>query len=217
MPKNISFLTDAKLYFNSITKLIYFARKFDVCLRQTYKFLAKKAFRNVGRYTHCRKIKMASRERRKLKTYLGRVRRDIERELQNRPEVLLLIKPTLDVIDRILVQERDSKNKVYSLHEPSVECISKGKAHKKYEFGCKASIVLTHKECFVLNVKAFHGNPYDGHTLKKVLDSSEKLTGVTIKRAFVDKGYKGHQTGTSKKVFLSGMRGLSVHFKNCVR
>ena len=217
MPKNISFPTDSKLYFNSINKLNFFARKFNISLRQTYKFLAKKAFRNVGRYTHCRKMKLASRERKKLKTYLGRVRRDLERELLDRPEVLLLVKPTFDVIDRILVQERDSKNKVYSLHEPSVECIAKGKAHKKYEFGCKASIVLTHKECFVLNVKAFHGNPYDGHTLKEVLDNSEKLTGVAIKRAFADKGYKGHQAGTSRKVFLSGMRGLSIHFKKLLR
>jgi transposase, IS5 family len=217
MPKNISFPTDAKLYFNSINKLNFLARKFNISLRQTYKFLAKKAYRDVSRYTHCRKMKLASRERRRLKTYLGRVRRDLERELLNKPEVLLLVKPTFDVIDRILVQERDSKNKVYSLHEPGVECIAKGKSHKKYEFGCKASIVLTHKECFVLNVKAFHGNPYDGHTLKEVLDDSEKLTGVAIKRAFADKGYKGHQAGTNRKVFLSGMRGLSIHFKKLLR
>lgn len=217
MPKNISFPTDAKLYFNSINKLVYFARQFNVSLRQTYKFLAKKAFRNVGRYTHCRKMQMANRERRRLKTYLGRVRRDLERALMDKPDALLLAKPMLDVVDKILVQARDSKNKVYSLHEPSVECISKGKAHKKYEFGCKASIILTHKECFVLNAKAFHGNPYDGHTLKEVLDDSEKMTGVTIKRAFADKGYKGHQAGASRKVFLSGMRGLSMHFKKLLR
>jgi transposase, IS5 family len=163
------------------------------------------------------KNKNGNRERRKLKTYLGRVRRDLERELLDRPEVLLLIKPTLEIVDKILIQERESKNKVYSLHEPNVECISKGKAHKKYEFGCKASIVLTHKECFILNSNAFHNNPYDGHTLKEVLDDSEKLTGITIKRVFVDKGYKGHQVGTGKKVFLSGMRGLSIHFKKLLR
>ena len=175
------------------------------------------AFRNVGRYVHCRKMKMANREKRRLKTYLGRVRRDLERELQSRRDALVLAKPILEVIDRILVQERDSKNKVYSLHEPAVECISKGKAHKKYEFGCKASIVLSHKECFALSVKAFHGNPYDGHTLKEVLDESEKMTRASIKRVIVDKGYKGHQAGGSRKVFLSGMRGLSVHFKRLLR
>jgi IS5 family transposase len=217
MPKNISYPTDARLYFNSINKLIRFAKKFNISLRQTYKFLAKKAFRNVGRYTHCRKMKMASRERRRLKTYLGRIRRELERELQGSPKIFELVKPTLEIVDRILVQERESKNKVYSLHEPFVECISKGKAHKKYEFGCKASIVLTHKECFALSVRAFHGNPYDGHTLKEVLDDSEKLTGITIKRAFADKGYKGHQAGTNRNIFLSGMRGLSMHFKRLLR
>jgi IS5 family transposase len=217
MPKNITFPTDAKLYFKSINKLTCLAQRFNVSLRQTYKFLAKSAFRNVGRYTHCRKMKMAERERRRLKTYLGRVRRDIERGLANRPETLILVKPTLEVIDKILIQERESKNKVYSLHEADVECIAKGKAHKKYEFGCKASIVITHKECFALSVKAFHGNPYDGHTLDNVLNDSEKLTGITIKRVFVDKGYKGHQAGENRKVFLSGTRGLSMHFKRLLR
>jgi IS5 family transposase len=217
MPKNIAFPTDAKLYFNSLNKLVYFAHKFNIPLRQTYKFLAKKAFRNVNRYSHCRKMKMANREIKRLKTYLGRVRRDLERGLLDRPEVLTLVKPTLEVVDKILHQERDSKNKVYSLHEPTVECISKGKAHKKYEFGCKASIVITHKECFALNVKALHGNPYDGHTLKEVLDDSEKVTGIAIKRVFVDRGYKGHQVGESREVFLSGMRRLSMHFKRLLR
>jgi len=217
MPKNVAFPTDAKLYFNSINKLIYFARKFNVTLRQTYRFLAKKAFRNVGRYTHCRKMKMANRERRRLKTFLGRIRRDLERELLSKPDAFALAKPTLEAVDRILTQERESKNKIYSLHEPAVECISKGKAHKKYEFGCKASIVLTHKECFALNVKALHGNPYDGHTLKEALDESEKMVGVSIKRAFVDKGYKGHQAGEFRSVFISGTRRLSVHFKRLLR
>lgn len=217
MPKSISFPTDAKLYFNSLNKLVYLARKFNVPLRQTYKFLAKKALRNVGRYSHCRKMKMAHRERKRLKTYLGRVRRDLERGLLNRPEGLVLVKPTLGIVDKILHQGRDSKNKVYSIHEPTVECISKGKTHKKYEFGCKASIVLTHKECFALNVKALHGNPYDGHTLKEALEDSEKVTGTSIKRVFVDKGYKGHQAGERREVFISGMRRLSVHFKRLLR
>lgn len=217
MPKNISFPTDAKLYFNSLNKLVYLARKFNVSLRQTYKFLAKKTLRNISRYSHCRKMKMANRERKRLKTYLGRVKRNLERELVHRPDVFALVKPTLGIVDQILHQERESKNKVYSLHEPAVECISKGKIHKKYEFGCKASIVLTHKECFALNVKALHGNPYDGHTLKEALEDSEQVTGIAIKRVFVDKGYKGHQAGGRREVFISGMRRLTVHFKKLLR
>jgi transposase, IS5 family len=121
------------------------------------------------------------------------------------------------MVDKILVQERESKNKIYSLHETEVECISKGKAHKKYEFGCKASIVIMHKECFALSVKAFHVNLYDGHASNNVFGDAEKLTGTAIKRVFVDKVYKAHQSGENRKVFLSGTSGLSMYFKRLLK
>jgi IS5 family transposase len=78
------------------------------------------------------------------------------------------------------------------MHESEVHCISKGKAHKRYEFGCKVSLAVTHKQGFIVGSSALPGNPYDGHTLKQTLESVEKITHVKIKRAFVDRGYKGH-------------------------
>lgn len=74
------------------------------------------------------------------------------------------MKNLLVLARRILTQKRDDKNKIYSLHAPEVECLAKGKAHKKYEFGCKVSIVTTAKTNWVLTADAVHGNPYDGHS-----------------------------------------------------
>ena len=100
--------------------------------------------------------------------------------------------------------------KLYSVHAPEVECISKGKAHKRYEFGCKVRIVTTNQKSWVVGVDAESGNPYDGATLKPAIAQVERLTGVKVKEAFVDKGYRGsehHPEGVS--VYLSGRKNLS--------
>ena len=100
--------------------------------------------------------------------------------------------------------------KLYSLHAPEVECIGKGKAHKPYEFGCKVSIATTNRRAaggqFVLHAKAFHGNPYDGHTLASVLEELQTLTGIEVKRTYVDKGYRGHNAPKPLRVYRSGQK-----------
>lgn len=205
MEKNIAFPTDAKLYYNGIRTLVRMAKNSDLQLRQTYTFLSKKAFRKAAQYAHARQMKRANREKKKLKTYLGRLVRDIRSKLVNKPGSQKIFEPTLEVIEKVLSQTRESKNKIYSIHEPHVECIAKGKAHKKYEFGCKASIVLTHKDGLALSLRAIHGNPYDGHTLETVLKVSENISNVQIKEAFVDKGYRGHSV-KNIQVHISGKK-----------
>jgi len=116
------------------------------------------------------------------------------------------VKPVLFVIAQLLLYEQEEGlEKVYSLHEPHVECIAKGKAHKKYEFGCKASFVVTHREGFVIGAQALHGNPYDGHTLKQALTQAEKNASRKIEQAYVDKGYKGHRV-SGCEVICSGSK-----------
>ena len=90
------------------------------------------------------------------------------------------------------IQKRDNKNKLYSLHAEEVECISKGKAHKKYEFGCKVSVATTSKDNFVVGIQALPDNPYDGHTLKAAVSQGERLGEFEAKELFVDRGYRGH-------------------------
>ena len=129
------------------------------------------------RYRHANQHKRARKMTKKLKTYLGRVVRDIERKVDKPDSELAEL---LAKADRLLMQERKSKNKLYSIHAPEVECISKGKAHKRYEFGCKVGIVSTSRDNWIVGIGAFHGNPYDGHTLSESLEQSERIMEILI-------------------------------------
>ncbi len=92
---------------------------------------------------------------------------------------------------RLLSQKPKDKHKLYALHAPEVECISKGKARTPYEFGVKVSITTTHKEGLVLGARSMPGNPYDGHTLAEALEQAEILSEVRPQIAIVDRGYRG--------------------------
>ena len=109
--------------------------------------------------------------------------------------------------DKLLAQTQKSKNKLYSIDAPEVECISKGKAHKRYEFGCKVSVAITNEKNWVLGVQALHGNPYDGHTLASALEQTERITRKQVKEAFVDKEYRGHDYIGDAQVHITGQRG----------
>lgn len=187
--KAITFPTDAKLYRKMCEVLVACAKDLGIKLRQSYKRKGKQALFRQARYAHAKQYKRARRETRKLKIYLGRVVRDIRRKATEFDERL---QHYLTLADRLLSQEKHSKNKLYSIHAPEVECISKGKAHKRYEFGVKTGVTSTHKDNWILGVKTFPGNPYDGHTLNTSLEQSERLTGQNIDEAFVDLGYRGH-------------------------
>jgi IS5 family transposase len=121
------------------------------------------------------------------------VTRDIKRRLSGDGFLEEAFAELLSKAHRLLDQTRTSKDKLYSIHAPEVECIAKGKAHKKYEFGNKASFVSTSREDFTLGALGVHGNPYDGHTLPASLEQAQRLCGKhRIKEVFVDRGYRGH-------------------------
>jgi len=201
-PKAVAHPTDAKLLNRSRERLVRLARKQGIVLRQSYQRKGPQAVLKAGRYAHARQMKRMAREVKRLKTYLGRVIRDIERKAETVPKSL---KAELALAHRLLAQQRHDTNKLYSLHEPHVACISKGKAHKKYEFGNKVSLCVTNKEGFILGAQGLEGNPYDGHTLKGALDQVAELTGTRPERCYVDRGYRGHGV-TETKVFLSGQK-----------
>jgi len=186
--KAVAFPTDARLYQKARVVLVREAKSRGIPLRQSYKRLGKQALIQQGRYAHAKQMKRSRRETKRLKTFLGRVIRDIERKC---PQPDGEMKTLLERAQRIHDRKRDDKNKLYSMHAPEVECISKGKAHKRYEFGVKVSVTTTSRDSWVLGTDALPGNPYDGHTLGKAIDQSERLSGTRPQHAYVDKGYKG--------------------------
>lgn len=216
--KAVAFPTDARLYHKARGGLVRLAKRMGIDLRQSYERLSKLALAKSGRYAHARQMKRAKREQKRLRTYLGRVIRDVERkvvakvseagQMQEQPRLDRL----LEIARRIHAQQRHDKGKVYSVHAPEVECIAKGKAHKPYEFGVKVGVVSTSKESFVVGMKSFPGNPYDGHTLKAALEQARLLTGVVPREAYVDRGYRGHGLDPGAlKVWIAGARrGVTV-------
>lgn len=192
--KAIAFPTDARLYHKMRMALVRRAKQLGIPLRQSYRFVGKKLLFRQSRYAHARQMKRAAKMTRKLKTILGRVVRDIERKAKKTRGQIAdePLRELLVLAHRLLEQERDSKNKLYSVHAPEVECIAKGKAHKRYEFGCKASVATTSKNNWIVGAEALHGNPYDGHTLDGAIAQIERLTKQTPGNVMVDQGYRGH-------------------------
>lgn len=199
--KAIAFPTDAKLYQKLRARLVKEAKDRGIHLRQSYVRLGKIALVKQSRYAHARQYKRARRETRRLKTYLGCVTRDIRRKADS---IDFGLGDLLYLSDRLLVQEKTSKNKLYSIHEPHVDCISKGKAHKRYEFGCKISVATTSRDNWVIGIQALHGNPYDGHTLEGAIEQIESGTGWKPKEAYCDRGYRGHGYNGETKIHIVG-------------
>jgi IS5 family transposase len=213
MEKNVTFPTDSKLLHKARERLVVEAKRLGVNLRQSYTHVSSRAALQAARYAHAKQMKRMARETKRLKTYLGRVVRDLERKLPESSHNQALTE-LLTTAKRLLVQEKKSKNKVYSVHEPeAVSCIAKGKARHPYEFGCKVSLGVTHKEGLVVAALALAGNPHDGKTLQATLKQAKYLSGTAAKDCFVDRGYKGHGV-TDVNVYISGQkRGMTPSLK----
>jgi IS5 family transposase len=224
-PKNVAHPTDAKLLNRARERLVRLAKKHGVPLRQSYARVGKLALVKQQRYAHAKQFKRAGKCLRKLKTYLGRVMRDIRRKIVADEALKAVFAHPLSLSYRVLTQKkRQQAPKVYSLHAPEVECIGKGKAHKPYEFGVKVSLATTVAPSkggqFILHAKALPGNPYDGHTLESVLPGVEAITGAALSRIFADAGYKGHNAPKEHKfkVYTQGQkRGITPAIKRLMR
>jgi IS5 family transposase len=197
--KDIRYPTDARLYDRARERLVKEARKSGVAIKQSYERVGRRLVMMSGRYAHARQMCRAKACTRKLRTNLGRVIREIER--QGPPESL---RSLLDTSKRIHAQKRGDKEKVYSVHEPEVACIAKGKAGRKYEFGQKVSIAATSKGGWLLGALCVPGNPYDGHTLKTQMEQVERLYSKQeqLKTVHVDVGYRGHDYSGPAEVLV---------------
>lgn len=202
--KNVTYPTDSKLLYKAVVKLVAAAKSRRIWLRQSYIRVGKKAAVMAGRYAHAKQYRRMRRQLRKLRTYVGRLIRDIRRQAFEVDEGLaeLLLRA-----DRIRRQQPQDSHKLYSLHEPEVQCISKGKAHKRYEFGQKVALATTNRSNWIVASRMVENNPYDGHTLAATIASAELNTGVPITDAYVDKGYRGHDYTGGAQIHVAGQRG----------
>lgn len=206
MEKAIAYPTDSRLLERGRQHLVKLADRLGIKLRQNYNRQAPRLAGQVGRYAHAKQYKRMRGTLKKLRTLVGRVWRDIDRQ---REVLATAHTPRVDSIlarvRRLLEQKPKDKNKLYSLHAPEVECIAKGKARQPYEFGVKVTVAITHKEGFVVGMRSLPGNPFDGHTLAEAIEQVAILTDQKPKAVFVDKGYQGAEV-PGVKVWRSGVR-----------
>ena len=208
--KAMAFPIDSRLYSGARERLVRLAKAHGVPLRQSYVRVGPRLLFKNNRYGHARQLRRQRRTTAKLKTVLGRVYRHLKRRLAEQPEsVQAAFAEPMALTKRLLDQQRHDKRKLYALHAPEVECIAKGKAHKRYEFGVKVSIATTNRSNLVVGAMSLSGNPYDGHTLGSALQQVERLTRQRPERCYVDLGFRGHDV-TNVEVFKARQkRGIT--------
>lgn len=200
--KNITYPTDAKHHKKISQRCVEIANLENIKLRRTYKRTIPKLMKAQHNRTHPKRRKKAKKAAKSLKTIAAKLIRELERKFSD--EQGFKYKEEFDLYKKVLKQSRHSKNKIYSLHEPEVCCIAKGKEHKKYEYGQKVSITKTKDSGIIVGVKVFRNSPYDGHTLPEVLDQVEKVTGKRPKHCVVDRGYRGKAKVGQTQIHLPG-------------
>jgi len=186
--KNITYPTDVKLSKKIIEQCRQIAQREGIELRQSYRRIVK-TLMLMQRFSHHRSnYKKAEKAKRKLKTIAGRLVREIQRKLP--AERLLTYQGKINIYEKVLSQQQHDQHKIYSLHQPQVACIAKGKIGKPYEFGSKVSVALSKDRSMVLGIINYAGNPNDSKTIEDTLKKVEQLTGVKVENAIVDRGYK---------------------------
>jgi len=186
--KNITFPTDRKLNEKVIEYCKRIAGKEGIKLKRTYTMEIRKLKHQLRFARKPKNYKKHNRAQQKLHRIAFKIYNDLVAQLNPIPKQAYA--ETFNVLFRVLTQKREDSNKVYSIHEPEVLCIAKGKEHKPYEFGNKSSFAYTRKSGIIVGAMAIEGNAYDGHTLKPQLLQVRELTGGKIKKAIVDRGYR---------------------------
>ena len=191
--KNITYPTDAKLHKKIIKRVLKIVREKKLPLRQSYQRTLKAISRDQRFRNRPGNHKKAVKADRRLRTIAGRLVRELDRNLPDKKGY----EKMFELFYKVLLQQRNGRDKTYSLHEPEVQCISKGKEHKKYEFGNKASFIRS-LSGIILAAVSFR-NEYDGHTIEATLQQTERMTGRRIENLAGDRGYRGtKQVGTTR-------------------
>ena len=184
--KNITYPTDNKLHRKIIKQCVALAGKENIELRQSYTRTVKKLLMEQRFRNHPKNKGRARKADRKVKTIAGRLVRELERKLPPN-----LHQDTIGLFKKVLLQKKADSNKIYSLHEPHTQCMSKGKEHKKYEFGSKVSIITTKITGVIIGALNIEKNVHDSKTLQPAIEQQQRLTGIILKNNFVDRGYRG--------------------------
>ena len=199
---NTTYPTDAKLCKKVIQGCNRIAADTGIRLRRSYVRESKQLLRHSYNGKHPKRMKKAKKARKRLRTIANAQIRDLKRKLDTRQAQKYQEK--LSLYYRACNQKPHDHDKVYSLHKPFTRCISKGKAHKQYEFGNKVGIIVTGNKGrkIITAVKAFVENPYDGHTIEPLLEQMERNGQKMPKEIIYDRGGKGKKEINGVKILI---------------
>jgi len=188
---NTAFPTDAKLCRKVIDGCNRIAGAEGIKLRRSYRRESKQLLMDSYNGKHPKRAKQAKKARKRLKTIANVQIRDLKRKM-NAAQVSKY-GGGLELYQRAVNQKQHDGDKVYSLHKPFTRCVSKGKAHKQYEFGNKVGIIVTGNKGrkIITAVKAFKDNPFDGHTIEPLLEQMERNGHRLPDEIIYDRGGKG--------------------------
>ena len=193
--KAIAHPTDSRLLEVAREKVARLAKRAGIQLKQTHEREGKTLRRKAGGYAHAKQFRRLRGVLKRQRTILGRLLREVRRKMAGlADEARSKLDTWVQRAERIHRQRPKDKNKLYALHAPEAECISKGKARQPYEFGVKVSLAVTHQHGLMVGARSFPGNPYDGHTLAAQIEQTNTLLqdlGVKPTTAIVDLGYRG--------------------------
>jgi len=200
--KNVTYPTDGKLAIKMIHHLHKIAKEKKIQLRRTYVKEIKGHRIALRFFRHPKKIKKAKAAMKRLRTITRTLIRDLSRKMT--PKQLEAYQETFNLFLKVSSQKQKDSNKIYSLHEQHIYAIAKGKDHKKYEYGTKASIVMTHKSNIIVGVSAHQKNEHDSKTLEVALAHANRYRTKPIKEAICDRGYRGKKEVCGTKICIPG-------------
>ena len=201
--KNITYPTDSKLAIKIINRFNKIAKSHGISQRRTFIKEVKSLRLDIRHYRHVKRRSKAKRALKRLRTIAGVLMRELRREL---PQYCLFESYQKDFLlyERILKQRINDTHKIYSLHEPQVYCVGKGKDHKQYEYGSKASVASTAKGNLIVGVISHEQNLHDSNTLPEILRHVEISRGKAAKQAVCDRGYRGKREVNGTQIILPG-------------
>ena len=200
--KNVTYPTDGKLAIRMIHHLHKIAKEEGIQLRRTYVKEIKEHRIKLRYFRHPKKIKKAKASMKRLRTIVGILMRDLSRKLPK--ERLEHYRETFECFEKVVKQQRNDTNKIYSLHEPHIYAVAKGKDHKKYEYGTKASVVMTKKSGIIIGATAHQANEHDSKTIEAALGHAKQHRSKPIKEAICDRGYRGKKEVDGTVISIPG-------------
>jgi IS5 family transposase len=190
-PKYTAFPTDIKLTYDVIKSLWSLAIFYGIKFRNKYKKEAKMLRKTAGFDKSKNRDNIIEKTSARLREIASILLEEIKTKLPDHERSTASFELTYSTFNKVITQQKYDKNKIYSIYEPQIYCISKGKSNVKYEYGTKVVIIIDKKTGVVLEVNNLDKNTHDSKTIKPALDKLEEVTGIKPTKVICDQGYKG--------------------------